>query len=84
MSAEYLLSTTPVVVTSFAYTNDGIPERIYYVVKLKDDARFLKKTMRMLAKNSWTIKLKKAALFDTSERARQMVSRSFSNVSLDL
>lgn len=85
MSQEYHSPSVPVVVTSFAYVDAyGKPERLYYIVKLSGSDVFLKNTMRMLAKKSWTTKLKKAALFDTSEKARQTVSRSFNQVTFDL
>lgn len=83
-SANYIALDTPLVVTSFAYTVDEKPERIYYIVKQRDSEVFLKRTMRATAKSSWTTKLKKAALFDDANKAADFLKRVFVSVNFDL
>lgn len=83
MSNNYIETDTPLLVTSFAYTRCGVPERVYWIVKYEQSDLFLKRVMKATCKSSWTPKLKNAALFNSPQQARRLMLTIFSNVKLD-
>lgn len=75
----------PVTVTTFAFTEDGeIVGNIYYVIKLRNENKFLASNYRVLPKKNWTAKLTRAILWGTIEHALTFAKEHFTNVTEEI